>query len=217
MVRALPRLPSLELDPKRITANAVVIALHAAAFALLLAPVEFTPPEALPSEDTIVVVLPDKKPLPTTLVPLKRDPQPRQRPQPAYVPPVSTPTTPTESDILDPLGTEPAQADATAGDPVEPVDSGPALAQLTLLSGPAPRYPREAIREGWQGEVLLRVLVDAQGLPGAVTIERGSGHRVLDVAAIRQVKERWRFQPMLLNGQPTAAYALVPIRFSLPE
>lgn len=216
MVRALPRLPSLELDPKRVAANTVVIALHAAAFALLLAPVKFTAPEVSRNEDTIVVVLPDKKPLPPPETQIRRDPLPRQRPQPTFVPPLSLPTTPTETEILDPLGTEPAEA-STPGDPVEVADSGPSLAELTLLSGPAPGYPGPAVRAGWEGEVVLRVLVDAQGLPQDVVIERSSGHRVLDQAALRQVKARWRFQPMLRNGVPAAAYALVPIRFNLPE
>ena len=49
--------------------------------------------------------------------------------------------------------------------------------------GPAPRYPRQSLRDGHAGTVTLRVRVDEYGQPQEVVIERSSGHHELDRAA----------------------------------
>jgi protein TonB len=69
---------------------------------------------------------------------------------------------------------------------------------------------------GIEGTVLLKVLVDETGQPVDVAIERSSGDRRLDKAAREQVLQRWRFHPAQRGGRAIAAYALVPVEFSLP-
>ena len=60
---------------------------------------------------------------------------------------------------------------------IEP--SGPVLGmQLQYESAPSPTYPRAAIQRNLEGTVLLRVLVDTDGSPLEVGIERSSGHGV---------------------------------------
>ena len=63
--------------------------------------------------------------------------------------------------------------------------------------------------------MLLRVLVDIDGRPLQVVVDRSSGHRSLDREAVRHVQQRWRFEPAMHGGRPVQAWGLVPIDFSL--
>jgi len=92
----------------------------------------------------------------------------------------------------------------------------PQVATLAYDVYPPPRYPRQSLRKGDTGTVLLRVLVDEQGWPKEAVIETSSGHRELDRAARDQVLAKWRFHPATHQGRPIPAYALVPIGFNLP-
>ncbi len=78
----------------------------------------------------------------------------------------------------------------------------------------APSYPSQALRRRIEGEVLLRVEVDARGRPARVRVERGSGSRQLDAAAVSAVR-RWRFEPALQGGEPVPSTVLIPIAFRL--
>ena len=76
-----------------------------------------------------------------------------------------------------------------------------------------PKYPVQALRLGQKGTVMLRVLVGIDGHAQEVTVEKSSGSRLLDQAAIDAVKT-WVFNPGFKNGQPAAGTALVPISFT---
>lgn len=105
----------------------------------------------------------------------------------------------------------------SAAPPVQDTAAGRTapVGALATLVAPAPHYPARARRAGMQGTVVLRVLVDAQGRPEQVQIRDSSGHRLLDDAARRQVLEHWRFRPAEMGGHPVAAWALVPVVFTL--
>jgi len=77
---------------------------------------------------------------------------------------------------------------------------------------PEPVYPRIARRRGQQGIVLLLVTVLENGLPGQVTLHKSSGHKLLDVSALKTVK-RWHFLAGTINGQPVSMQVLVPVHF----
>ena len=62
------------------------------------------------------------------------------------------------------------------------------------LHNPAPAYPAAALRQGWEGTVLLKVHVLANGQPDQVLVASTSGHPVLDDAAV-EVVTPWRFVP----------------------
>jgi protein TonB len=79
-----------------------------------------------------------------------------------------------------------------------------------------PKYPPQAARQHQEGKVLLKVLVGLDGAPEEVTIEKSSGSRLLDMAAIEAVKT-WKFNPGSKGGKPSRGYALVPIEFHLSE
>lgn len=77
---------------------------------------------------------------------------------------------------------------------------------------PPPRYPAEAVRNGWEGEVLLRIAVDPNGQVSKVSIEKSSGYAVLDQAALRAVR-LWKGIPATQAGEPVAVVRLMPVRF----
>jgi len=79
---------------------------------------------------------------------------------------------------------------------------------------PKPQYPTIAKSRGWQGKVLLRVKVSAEGLSEAVAVEQSSGHDMLDESAVEAVK-KWRFIPAKRGDTPVASSVIVPIVFTL--
>lgn len=70
-------------------------------------------------------------------------------------------------------------------------------------------YPEEAIRQGLQGEALVLLLIDSDGSVIAARIEQGSGHALLDAAALAAVRR--------LHSLPsdTPGETLLPVRFRL--
>ena len=79
---------------------------------------------------------------------------------------------------------------------------------------PAPRYPPAALRRREGGTVLVRVEVDARGLPAGVALVQQSGSPDLDRAAMEAVRQ-WRFRPGQRDGQPVAGSLVVPIDFKV--
>lgn len=84
------------------------------------------------------------------------------------------------------------------------------------LRNPAPPYPIEARQKGWEGLVVLRVAVGADGSARAVTVDQSSGHVLLDESARSSVK-KWRFRPAKAGGIAVDSSVIVPVRFSLKD
>jgi periplasmic protein TonB len=82
------------------------------------------------------------------------------------------------------------------------------------LHNPPTRYPRLALEREWEGGVVLRVQVLANGSAGQVSINHSSGHDLLDDAAIEQVRN-WNFLPARKGDQPVDSWVVVPIEFKL--
>jgi protein TonB len=213
----------IQLDPGRITAGAGAIALNALLLMLLLVPIaappmldETTEPPYVP----IVPIAPPPPPPPIEEVPVRnpitKEASPREViPQTVPQPPMDTTDDPQPGDLVVPPA-EPAVVQGDAG-PVGPPDDGQPMegAHLEYAAAPPPPYPREAIVGGLTGTVMLQVLVDVDGRPLEVSVKTSSGHRVLDVAARRQVLAKWRFRPAMRNGQPVQAIGVVPVEFKL--
>lgn len=83
------------------------------------------------------------------------------------------------------------------------------------LRNPKPQYPRVARERGYEGDVLLKVLVLHDGTVGDISVHHSSGYEVLDRAALDAVKE-WLFVPASRDGVPVARWAIVPVKFRLP-
>ena len=86
--------------------------------------------------------------------------------------------------------------------------------RANYAQNPKPEYPERARREGWEGTVLLRVLVNPQGKPDRVDVSRSSGFESLDRAAIETVKG-WRFHPARYGERQVESWIQVPIVFTL--
>ena len=98
-------------------------------------------------------------------------------------------------------------------------DSSPSAALLTQAryrETPKPVYPDTARRDGREGQVLLRVLIDDQGKTKSVEINRSSGSDALDHAATEAIK-RWRFHPARAGDKPVASWVSIPIEFQLKD
>lgn len=67
---------------------------------------------------------------------------------------------------------------------------------------------------GWEGRVVLRVEVLANGSAGVVSIAKTSGHDLLDEAALEAVR-RWKFVPAKRDGIAVNSSVNVPINFNL--
>jgi protein TonB len=92
----------------------------------------------------------------------------------------------------------------------------PMVESVEYLRQPAPQYPTESRRRRERGTVLLRVLIDPNGRPAQIQIERSSGFERLDMAA-RDAVEKAVFRPHEVNGIPQAAQVLIPIEFTRRE
>ncbi len=98
--------------------------------------------------------------------------------------------------------------------PPEPVTEP--MGRAGYLNNPAPEYPQLAVRQGWQGTVLLRVRVLANGSVESAEVKQSSGRRLLDDEAVRTVK-RWAFTPAKRGNTPIDGWASVPIEFILDQ
>ena len=97
--------------------------------------------------------------------------------------------------------------------PAPPVDIAPSE-NISYRRLRPPKYPPQAVRQRMEGKVVLKVLVGLDGKPEEITVEKTSGYRVLDQAAIAAVKT-WAFNAGQKNGAASRGYALVPIEFNL--
>lgn len=94
--------------------------------------------------------------------------------------------------------------------------SGSIFAQAGYVHNPKPPYPERARKEGWEGTVLLRVLVDREGKSKWIEINRSSGFETLDAAAVETVK-RWRFYPARYGERKIESWVRIPIIFRLSD
>ena len=219
MVRALPHGSDTRIDIGRIAAIAAAIAVHAAALLMLLMPMA-APPIAAPVKPKIVIEWYKKEqvePKPIEAEIVKRvDPKPVES-RPTVQPRIETPVI--DVPIIVDTGSERVVDIATvdSGDiGGESMGTGPLpSATLEYVHATAPRYPISELKNGVEGTVVLRVLVDIDGKPLDASIETSSGNRNLDRSALQHVLKTWRFKPAMQNGQAVQAYGLVPIAFNL--
>jgi len=187
------------------------IALHAAIFSVLPRARELMallPPEPVPLIARVVRPAPPPKPAPAPVQEVRKPapPPPRRasiattgpapiatpEPGPAAQPPAREPR---------PLALEVAPAAAPAPAPAV-VAPAPQPAAVSIDLGAVERfrqgliaeaardkpYPRVAIDNNWQGEVVVRMLVGADGRIAGLSVAQSSGHEVLD----RQALEMFR-------------------------
>jgi TonB family protein len=79
-----------------------------------------------------------------------------------------------------------------------------------------PPYPRFAREQGWEGVVVLRLVIGADGEVRSVQTSKSSGHPILDESA-EQAVHRWRFDPAKDGEIPVPVTVDLPIRFDLDK
>ena len=139
------------------------------------------------------------------------EPQPVRQPLPAntdfikktqHVPDGFSESTTTATILPD------AQSDNTLSVPVLK------LARPLYKQNTAPPYPRKARRLGYEGIVMLKVLINENGRVDDLTVLKSSGHNVLDRAALAAVR-KWLFEPGTEGGIKKKMWVKIPVRFDL--
>ncbi len=160
-------------------------------------------PKPAPAAPVVEAKPPPVQPRPVAPRPVARPEPVRQEPAPAPVPAA-------------PVVSEPAPA--PPAEPITPAAPGPvariqARPPVAVPAGPDPgvmdryrlqlltaaarfkRYPRSAIDNNWEGEVVVRMTIGADGRIAALGIKTSSGHELLD----RQALEMFRIaKPFVL-------------------
>ncbi|MCA9423197.1 MAG: energy transducer TonB [Nitrospira sp.] len=77
-----------------------------------------------------------------------------------------------------------------------------------------PLYPRMAREQGWQGKVVLRTHISAEGTVKHAAVQESSGFSLLDDSAVQAVKG-WAFEPAKNGEFAVASTVDLPIRFDL--
>lgn len=157
------------------------------------------PPQAKPLPDPI-------KPQPRRRVAEKDQPARTPKPKPAAPPP--QPATPERSARAEPLGRGldlriPEQRRAERLSPDELRQTLGRLSEELL-------YPADALRRGLEGEVTILVELGEDGRILDASIASGSGHQLLDDAAVRAVKRLGTLGPGSAHKT-----ILLPVRFRI--
>jgi protein TonB len=84
---------------------------------------------------------------------------------------------------------------------------------VEYVRAPAPVFPSESKRKRERGTCVLRVMIDTNGRPTQIQVERSSGFERLDSAA-REAVEKALFHPYEVNGIAQPAQVLIPIEFT---
>ena len=196
---------------------AVVIALHAGVFLLILA-AKTVAPQIMEMPLIVDLLQP-----PETQKEPEAKPLPVVRPQPVRQKPVPVPKAPVPV-IETTTSSAPAPATAIAAPPEnKAANAAPAEESFSqarfdanYLRNPAPPYPSLSKRMGEEGKVVLRVSVSPQGTADSVEIRTSSGSPRLDESAQRTVRN-WKFVPARRGDAPVQSWVLVPIIFKLEQ
>lgn len=173
------------------------------------------------NEQVLVMLDPQRVEPPPPQPPLPMPPQllPKIVPPTLVVPEPDVPVSPPLDAAPVHATTTPDAAPATAGPAHAVPDTAPAGSQAkaaasqvrtAVLADPnacaLPDYPVRAAREGISGTTLLALLVGSDGRVSSSRIERSSGSRDLDRAAVNALS-LCRFKPASNNGVAEAGWA----------
>jgi protein TonB len=143
------------------------------------------PPQGLPAAPDVPPPAPVAKPA--------LRPAPRLEPAAPVAPYIpASPAASAESTSAAP--TLAAQAEPQAGPTApsgEQAEAGSIDQYRLRLISAAKRYkhyPRAAMDHNWEGDVVVRMVIDAEGMIASASVKAGSGHEVLDQQAIEMFK-----------------------------
>lgn len=192
-------------------ALAASLVLHAVLLALRLPDLSTeAPPSAPPLVAHIVRVEPYVEPAapkePEVVPPKPEKPRPPVRkpaPAPVPVPQAEVQAPPAPPVAAAPPAPDPAPAAAPQPAPEAPRTASAPPAQVVVPDTTTiaqfrqrliteavryKRYPPRAVDNGWEGDVVLRIAVGANGEIAELAVRRGSGHSVLDEQALEMFR-----------------------------
>lgn len=181
-----------------------------------LVPPQAEPPAAAAQTEPMKPRAQEKQPPPPAPPPPAVKPTPRPKPRPlakAQPKTPAKPAAPPSAPAIEapaeaaPAAPAPSAAPAPAAPPAvvakvdpapaatppsaEPSDAG-SLAQYRLQVISAARkykrYPRAAMDNNWEGDVVVRMVIGANGMITALSVKSSSGHEVLDQQALEMFK-----------------------------
>ena len=169
---------------------------------------------------------PEKKSPIVKSAPAKQDrPAEPKKPAPPEQTPLPSPESASHETSIGndaPLQPPQEETETTAFDTAAtgPVSNQPALpsvleaAQPEYSQNPPISYPKRARRRGYEGTVLLEVLVNRNGKVADLRILASSGYAILDRSAVNSVKT-WSFIPAKKGNDTVDMWVQVPVRFKL--
>lgn len=209
----------------KFTKMAIVTALHVLVGGALIHSMNRVPSLSIPEAGPIEVrpVTPEK-PVDPPPVPKTTDPVPVQ--PPVFIPkPVVVVTDPVKDTIaaevadIVPLLPAVIQPARTADPVTPPATTRPAAEKRTAVLADAsacvkPDYPARAARDGATGTVNLALLVGVDGRVTDARVDKSSGSRDLDKAAVAALS-LCKFKPATVGGVPEPAWAQIAYVWAL--
>jgi protein TonB len=199
----------------------LVAALHVAIGALFIHSMHSRHLSLSKINEQVLVMLdpqPVDPPPPPPLLPMLPQSMPKIVPPTLVAPEPEVPVVAPPPDAAPVHATPTPDAAPTAAGPAHAPDAAPGAqakavpnqARTAVLADPKacalPDYPARAARDGTTGTTLLALLVGADGRVSASRIERSSGSRDLDRAAVNALS-LCKFKPATNNGVAEAGWA----------
>ena len=142
---------------------------------------------------------PEQSPKTKTALPGKEkqiSPEPKVPGNP--IPKQVTNPSPTESNTDNSNSKTPGDNGSEKAKEFQPVGMGSGEGMVAEYGAP-PSYPKNAMNEGVEGEVRIRVLIRPNGSLEEVLLSHSSGDSRLDRTVINSFRQNWHFKPSLQN------------------
>ncbi|MGW8393697.1 TonB family protein [Pseudoduganella sp. HUAS MS19] len=213
---------NIDTSRKNYTGLAFVALLHLVVAGIALKHSTILISRTTPPEPVTVTPLP---PEPKILPPKVPDVQPTKLPVitlpelPILIAPVDPPITTAPPDTKPRDKTPPGTpGPGEKRDPVEPVRPQPlnVAAVIDAASCAKPAYPAGALRNSDEGTVTLAFLIGKDGRVASAKVERTSGHRDLDRAALQGLS-MCAFKPGTIDGVAQESWARMQYAWRLDE
>jgi len=96
-------------------------------------------------------------------------------------------------------------------------DQGSAFHMPTLSNEQLPfEYPQDAWASRIGGETVLRIRISTAGAVDSIAVQKTSGHRSLDSAAVAGAR-KLRYKPARQGERAVPVWATLPVRYPMPE
>jgi len=83
------------------------------------------------------------------------------------------------------------------------------------VENPSPEYPEQALKDGIEGTVWVKIWVDEHGIARKSVLLKSDAD-VLNQATL-DAAMKWKFKPAMLEGRPVAVWVTVPFKFKMDQ